>query len=228
MKIKLTILIALLILCGKSQAQGFINFNFESANLPSIPAGQYGGEVSTADAIPGWTAYLGTNQTTQVLQNNLTLGNASVDILGPDWNGYGIIQGQYTVVLQPGADPFGSELNNVSASISQTGLVPQNAESLTFEALLYSSISVSLDGQNLSLISLGTSGNGTLYGANIPTSLDGLSETLTITALAAANTADYFDSFAFSPSLVPEPSTLALASLGVLLLAWRFQKSRSV
>ena len=198
--------------------------NFESANLSPVPSGQYGGEVSSTNAIPGWTAFLGTNQTTQVLQNNLTLGDASIDILGPSWNGYGIIQGQYTIVLQPGANPFGSEFDNVSASISQTGVVPENAESLTFEALLESSISVNLGGQELSLISLGSSGNANLYGANIPTSLDGLSETLTITALAAPNTADYFDAFAFSPSLVPEPSALGLLVLGAPFFAWRYRQ----
>lgn len=225
MKIRISIVLTLFVLCERGRAQGFINFNFESANLSPVPAGQFGGEVSSLDAIPGWTASVGTNQLTQVLQNNLTLGNASVDILGPSWNSYGIIQGQYTVVLQPGANPFGNESENVSAFISQTGVVPANAEALTFLAVLESSVSVTLDGQNLSLIDLGTSGNATLYGANIPTSLGGLSETLTITALAAPNAADYFDSFAFSPTVVPEPGTLGLCVLGGLFLAW---KARSV
>ena len=38
------------------QAQGnFVNLGFESANLAPVPAGQFGGEVSSLDAIPGWT-----------------------------------------------------------------------------------------------------------------------------------------------------------------------------
>ena len=137
------------------QAQGtFRNLDFESANLPPI---QFGGPVSTLDAIPGWRAFLGTTQVTQVLHNNLTLGNASIDILGP-YSSFGrIIEGQYTVVLQPGFDPSGSG-QNVGASISQTGLVPANARSLQFKAITYyGSISVSMGGQNLSLIPLGTS-----------------------------------------------------------------------
>ena len=136
------------------QAQGtFRNLDFESANLPPI---QFGGPVSSLDAIPGWKAFLGTTQVTQVLHNNLTLGNASIDILGP-YSSFGrIIEGQYTVVLQPGFDPSGSG-QNVGASISQTGLVPDDALSLQFKAGIYGSISVSMGGQNLSLIPLGTS-----------------------------------------------------------------------
>src|SRR6266404_6353367 len=79
-------------------AQGsFQNLDFESANLSPVPSGQFGGEVSSVDAVPGWTCFLGTTQITQVLQNNLTLGNASIDVLGPDWNnfsGINIIEGQ--------------------------------------------------------------------------------------------------------------------------------------
>src|ERR1022692_4493887 len=70
-------------------AQTFQNFDFESANLPSIPAGQYGGEVSASAALPSWTVYLGTDQQSQVLQNNYDLGSATVDILGPHWNASG-------------------------------------------------------------------------------------------------------------------------------------------
>jgi hypothetical protein len=162
---------------------------------------------------------LGATQVTQVLQNNMTLGNASIDILGPIWRYGGIIEGQYMVVLQPGLDPFGSE-QIVGASISQTGLVPDDALSLQFKAGIYGSISVSMGGQNLSLIPLGTSAHYSLYGADI-SSLAGKIETLTITALAGPNTTCYFDSFLFSPSPVPEPSTLGLLSLGSLLYGIR-------
>jgi hypothetical protein len=45
---------------------GFRNLGFESASLTPVPPGQYGGEVSSLNAIPFWTAFYGTNQTTQV------------------------------------------------------------------------------------------------------------------------------------------------------------------
>jgi hypothetical protein len=205
------------------QAQGsFGNLGFESANLSPVPAGQFGGEVSSLNAIPFWTGYLDTVQQTQVLQNNLTLGNASIDILGPNWNMGGIIEGQYTVVLQPGRGPnIGGPPSNVSASISQTGLVPANAQSLQFKAGIFTPFSVSLGGQNLNLVQLGTGANYTLYGANIPLSEIGQSEALTITALAGPNSADYFDSFVFSPSSVPEPATWTLLLCGAGLLGVR-------
>jgi len=200
-------------------AQGtFQNLGFESANLPAIPHGQYGGSVSSLDALPYWTCFLGTNQVTQVLHNNGTLGNASIDILGPNWSSVVILEGQYTVVLQPGANGSGYD---VGASISQTGLVPADAQSLQFRARLYSPVSVSLGGQVLSIVPLGSSTNYILYGANIPLSVAGQVTALTVTALPAPNTTDYFDSFVFSSSSVPEPGVFALSALGALVLGWR-------
>jgi len=210
-----------------AQAQGsFQNLNFESADLTPVPAGQGGGLVPISEGLPGWTGYLGSDQVTQVLQNNLTLGNASIDILGPNWSYGGIIQGQYTVVLQPGADPFGSG-QEVSASISQTALVPANAKSLEFEAVISSSFSVSLGGQNLSLSAWGTGANYTLYGGIIPSLDAGQVETLTITALAGPNSADSFDAFVFSTTEpTPEPSIVALTAIGGLLFGARKRFAR--
>jgi hypothetical protein len=208
----------LLLSAAGAVGQGtFQNLGFESANLSPVPAGQYGGSVFSLDAIPGWTGFLGTNQVTQVLQNDETLGDASIDILGPYWNLGGIIEGQYTVVLEPGLGPGDV---NASASITQVGLVPANAQSLLFKAATFSPFSVSLAGQTLSLVSLGTGPNYTLYGADI-SSLAGQTGALTITALAAYNTSDYFDSFQFSNLPIPEPGVFSLSVLGVLVLGGR-------
>ena len=213
-------LIGLGLVCAvlSTQAQGtFQNLGFESANLTPIPAGQYGGFVPIANALPGWTGFLGTNQVTQVLHNIYTLGNASIDILGPNWSFWSLIEGQYTLVLQPGAIP--PQFGNFSASITQTGLVPADAKSLQFKAALFSPVTVSLAGQTLSLVPLVTGPNYTLYGADI-SSLAGQSGALTITALAAPNTTASFDSFVFSSMPVPEPRVFGLAALGALLVGW--------
>jgi hypothetical protein len=214
--------VVLLSILRNATGQDFQNLDFESANLSPIPSGQFGGFVPIANALPGWTGYIGSIQVTTVGQNDETLGDASIDILGPDWSYGGIIEGQYTVVLQPGFDPFGSG-QNVSVSIAQFGLVPANALSLEFKAQTSSSFSVSLGGQDLSLIPLGTGSNYTLYGADI-SPFAGQVETLGITALAAPNTTDYFDSFVFSPSSVPEPSALSLLNICFLFLCWRLKR----
>jgi hypothetical protein len=106
--------------------------------------------------------------------------------------------------------------------------VPSNTESLEFKAQTHSSFTVSLGGQDLSLIPLGTDANYILYGANIPSQDAGQLEALTITALAAPNTTDAFDSIIFSPSEVPEPSLAALTAIGGLLFGARkwFAKRR--
>jgi hypothetical protein len=220
---------ALALLLGAAGARGqgtFQNLGFESANLVPVPPDQFGGEVSSLDAIPYWTGFLGTNQVTQILHNNLTLGEASISILGPNWSFGAMIEGQYTLVLQPGADPATGR--TVGASVSQTGLVPANAQSIQFKAQVSAGFpfSISIGGLGLSIVPLGIGTNYTLYGANIPSSSTGQAEALTITALAGPNTAELFDSFVFSSLPVPEPGVVGLSALGALVLGWRVLRQR--
>src|SRR6266496_796201 len=86
---------SLLLLCGVaflvpriSLAQGtFQNLDFESATVPIVPAGQLGPDVSTAQGLPGWTAYLPRVTTvTQIGHNDISIGGASISIQGPEWN----------------------------------------------------------------------------------------------------------------------------------------------
>jgi hypothetical protein len=226
----LLFLLALSFLClpHSSHAQAFQNLDFEAAQLTPIPSGQFGGSVPILSAIPDWTGFLGTTPVTQVLQNSFTLGNASIDILGPQWNFGGIIEGRYSVVLQPGRGPNGGGLpSDVSASISQTGLVPPEILSLEFKAEVFDSFTVSLGGQLLSIVPLATGVNYTLYGANIPLSMVGQNETLVVTALAGPNTTDYFDSFVFSPNLVPEPQTWSLLLFSAAVLALKRRQPKT-
>ncbi|MGA2555128.1 MAG: PEP-CTERM sorting domain-containing protein [Verrucomicrobiota bacterium] len=216
-----------------AQAQGDLqNLNFEAANLPVIPAGQYGGEVPVSSALPGWTVYLGSSQQTQVLHNYAYNSTATVDILGPNWQeGHGytfeIIDGQYSVFLQSGNDP-----NNIAlldnASIAQTGTVPANAESLQFKAwqLYVGTFSVTFNGNSLSPVALssGQSPSGqpyTVYGADIA-AYAGETGQLEFTQLYnGADPALLLDDITFSPNAIPEPSPLALILMGGLALAAR-------
>ncbi len=218
---------AVLLAVLSSQAQGpFENLNFESATLDPIPSGQYGGEVPIGAALPGWSASIGGVAVTQVLQNDYTLGAASIDIFGPNWNQTepGIIGGNYTVFLQA----FNTGQGNVS--IWQTGTVPANTESLQFSAWSHfggsASFSVSFAGDSLSpvVLSSGESPSGqpyTVYGVNIAP-YAGQTGQLEFTSLAGGPDWNEFDDITFSPTAVtPEPGTLALVVMGGLALAAR-------
>src|SRR5712671_4235216 len=180
---KLSLLgLSLICVTSLAHAQGnFQNLNFESASLTPIPAGQYGGFVAIGDALPGWTGYLGTSQMTQVLQNNFTLGSASIDIISPDWNGY-TMEGNYYVVLQAGS--LGTDI--VPAAIAQTGLIPGTSRSIQFKTSPAAGSSdlfqVTLGGQNISLVQLLNTSNYILYGGDI-SAFAGQAQELKIAAL---------------------------------------------
>ena len=214
-----------------AQAQGtFQDLNFEAATLaPTI--GLYGGEVPISSALPGWKASIGGVAVTQVLQNNYTLGAASIDIFGPNWNltEPGIIDGNYTVYLQA----FNTGQGNVS--LWQNGTIPANAESLQFSAWQHLSVneafSVSFAGNSLALVALGSgqspSGQAyTVYGANIAP-YAGETGQLDFTAYGG-NGPDWLelDDITFSPNAVPEPNTLALILTGGLALAARRRRAK--
>ena len=191
--------------------------------LPPLPPGQSAHDVSITKALFGWTGFHGTDSVNTVWYNDLSLGSVNISIL--DRNGFGvssIIEGSYTVVLQPGG--HGIE-QRVGASIAQTGMVPGDAQSLRLKADARA-FSVTFAGQELSMLPLENGANYTLYGADIAR-FAGQSGELTITALPTSSFINYFDSIAFSPSQVPEPSALGLFSVGLLLLGRRLLRRRS-
>jgi hypothetical protein len=102
-----------------ARGQGFLNLDFESAqNLPGNPG--IGELVSVTDALPDWTAYDGNLALSEIYYVSNSLGHAQ------------------NVELEGGSLALSG--NNLSvglygnSSISQTGLVPDNTESLQFEA----------------------------------------------------------------------------------------------
>src|SRR6266498_1540343 len=87
---------------SSAHGQGtFQNLNFEQANVPDVPFGQFGANVSSLDGVPFWTTYIGTNQVGTIFHNNESLGAAAISILGPQWFPQRILEGNYTVQLQP-------------------------------------------------------------------------------------------------------------------------------
>ncbi len=217
-------------------AQAFQDLNFESANLSPVPSGQYGGEVPVSSALPGWSVYLGNAQQSDVLQNNYYNSVATVDILGPDWQGAypGIIDGKYTVEIQSGEynGPSG-----VNASIAQDGTVPANAESLQFKAWeIYSPYSgpllVSFAGNNLPVVELSTGQSPSgqqydVYGANIGLYAGQTGQLEFTQVYDISDPGCLLDDISFSTTVIsPEPNIVALTAIGGLLFGARKRFAR--
>ncbi len=195
-----------------ARGQSFQNLNFEAAfgtgtNFPGNPGN--GVLVSVANALPDWTPYDADLALSSIYYVSNILGHAS------------------NVELESGSLALSG--NNLSvelfenSSISQTGLVPGNAESLEFEAqgpgpggsLGAANLSVTLGGQSLSYSAISEGPDYTVYGANIPADLDDQMEALTFGCQGIGSGQVLLDDIEFLP--VPEPSECALLGLGAIL-----------
>jgi hypothetical protein len=95
----------LVTVAGAAEAQGtFQNLDFESANLAASPQEIYPNFVRINSALPGWTAYVGSIQQTQVGYNAPANSTASITLTGPTWSSsdagryvVDIIDGSYSV-----------------------------------------------------------------------------------------------------------------------------------
>lgn len=209
----------------------FQDLDFESAVLSPAPADQFPNLVSFSAALPGWTGFLGTEQQTQVEHNVRTLGAANIAVLGPTWSASdpGIIDGNYSVLLQAGAVPDGYTGN---ASIEQIGTIPANAESMQFKCWENGNLSdlgISCSGNSLTPFLTSSGSTYNTYSVNIEP-YAGQTGVLEFSAIFDSQGATWInlDDIAFSPNAVPEPNTLALILVGGLLLAasrWRSKGS---
>ena len=118
-----------------------------------------------------------------------------------------------------------------NASISQTGLIPGNTLSLLFDSYTTGNglptLSVTINGEDISISPLLRTANYTLYGGDI-SMFAGQTASLAFTAVSNYPQGfGYYvlDEISFSTNPVPEPSTLGLTALGGLLFAWRWRRS---
>ena len=221
MKTILVGLVAFLASLFPVKSQGFINLNFEQAQIVIDP----GQGARAAAAIPGWTAYISiqTNFTalTHIVYNTVSLGASSVDLMGT--NGfYPAIQGRYSIVLQgnTGGQPSG-------AAIGQTGLIPLSAMSLLFWGGIGSAnnpATVSFNDNLLTLLQIGSTANYNIYVADVSAYAGQIGQLLFSVPQAGGLG---LDNIQFSSTAVPEPSALALAALGGLLFGLRSGKRTS-
>ncbi len=207
-------LITLLSWEGKSQ--GFVNLDFESTTLAfnGMPS-----TVATSVGLPGWNASIGGISQSTILYNNGTLGNSAVAIQGYANSLTPIIAGTFSASLTAGATG--------NASISQTGLIPADALSLLFESYTTGNglptLSVTINGQDISISPLLTTANYTLYGGDI-SFFAGQTANLAFTAVSNYPQGfGYYvlDGISFSANSVPEPSAFGLVALGGLLFGYR-------
>ena len=194
MKIVTVTFVLAAIFTVSTQGQGFLNLNFESAyDLTNPP--DNGELVSMANALPDWTAYANNSVLSQVyyVSNNFPGSSTLVELEG----GSLALSGDFSSAMFDGG------------SISQTGMVPANAESLQFEATFGApSLQVTLGGQRLSYSLLSQGSGYSVYGVNIPAAMAGQTETLTFDIEGPAQS--LLDNIQFSTMGVPEPSEWAL------------------
>src|SRR5262245_15271826 len=170
--------------------------------------------------MPGWHAYIGGVEQTDVLFNSATLGAPFLSLFSRELPG-STLQGNYTAVLGPSA--------MTSVSLSQTGIVPGDAESLRFlvrvssgpEPMSLDSIfGVFMNSQRLPLVALSNGPAYSILGADI-SGFAGHDATLTFSSFAVGQpNGSLLDSIAFSAMAVPQSSMLSLVAL-TAVLGWR-------
>jgi hypothetical protein len=177
----------------------FRDLGFESASIYKLFGDTYN-RIVFPPAFPGWMAYSGSIQAFSALFNNISPDSAAV---GLQTNSSGLFDGKYYATIQSGFQ-LGSHAPHpvLTSYLSQTGLIPTNAQALLFKAN-GSKYVVSLNGQALALSPLG----GNLYGADV-TRYRGTSAELRFTVLTnlppqlPVNTL-LLDSISFSTRPVP-------------------------
>ncbi len=226
MRLTRTVLILTLVASQTLKAADFQNLDFESANLPILPPGEVGGYVPISQALPGWSAYLGTLATDSILYNNFTLGSAVVSIQGPNSPLGAPLGGNFSANLMPGYDPRVSEL--VGVSLAQTGLVPAEANSIFFKVRTGSPFQqpfqVTLAGEQISLVPWEEQPDHVLFAGDISTFAGDTVELRFF--ISEQLNAMWVDDIVFSSVPVPEPSTWAMLGLGAVLLGSTVRRRR--
>jgi PEP-CTERM motif len=216
--------LALLLGVAGATAQGtFQNLGFESA-LVSGHAPHDGLPITSA--LPGWAAGVdGADKTATVYYDAVSLGGPFIAINDAN-TGFGFtpIQGRFSACL------FSTGGNlPVATSISQTGLVPADTMSLQAQMVVQGPTPVvMLGGQVINMVPLAAFPAYTLYGADV-SAFAGQTATLSFTepppGQASVSSLE-LDGIVFSSEPIPEPGTIAMLSLGALLVGWHVLRRR--
>jgi hypothetical protein len=196
----------------------FQNLGFENTTLtvilinPGYPFPFY----TTNATIPGWAwsprgnAGYG-DPNTIVSFNERALDSTAVTLHDMSDLSARALAGHYSILLQGGSQFFPQQYGG--ASIFQTGLIPDTAQSLMY--LGGAALQVSFNGQSLTPVALETTPSYTTWGINI-SAYAGQSGELRFAVPWLATS--LLDGIQFSSSAVPEPSVLSLSLLGFVLV----------
>jgi hypothetical protein len=211
-------------------AQGtFQNLDFEAAGVPVVPS-YTPIQVLTSVALPGWTAYVTTNQQSQIWYNGVSAGGAIVTLIDThtyDWSN-AVIGGNFTATLDAGYDPVTD--THAPVTIAQTSLVPVAAKSLRFSASgdVEGFLLLTLNGLNVPFYPLEAGPNFEVYGGDI-TTFAGSTAELRFTEVFTPSRLfpiAFLDNIQFSEQPIPEPSAVSLLALGVGVLKWQGRRRR--
>lgn len=214
-------LVAALGLIAPAQGQGtiqFQNLDFELAIATSSQ--QPGTMISTALAIPGWSAWVDSVPQSQIGYNLWPPGAPNISLFTPSWCPSCLVQGKYAINLQAG-------WRGTNVSISQRGTIPADARSMRLFGFTHSpqihtvgAIQVALSGTALDLYRVGASITEQVWGADV-SAFAGQTVELTLTAPAPNPQFTYLDQIQFSDVAIPEPGPLALLVIGAAGLGMR-------
>ena len=206
MKRTLIVWCTMSVAAAAAHGQGtFQNLDFEDARIIFEATG-FVGDVATTNALPGWSAFAGASQLS-IVQFGVLGGFFPVHLYART-NG-GSISGDFTLLLSwLGSSPDGS--------ISQTGVIPADTQSLLFKSGTPPLVSV--NGENLLVAALTTSPDYIVYGTDISRFAG---QTASLVFAAEFNTVAWIDDIQFSPEPIPEPSVFALLLLGSGVLLCR-------
>jgi hypothetical protein len=227
MKLSKSLLLGLGSICVASslEAQGtFLNLDFESANVSGYPPGSSGVPISAA--LPGWSGFYGSAQTSQVAYDGISIGGAVISVVDSNvpFSYFNPIQGEFSAYLFGGG-----EQPLLSSTISQTGVVPTGTQSLLMDARVSgASFVVMLGGQTINMIALQSFQRYTLYGGDI-SSFSGEAAALSFTIPPASGVQPSMfelDNIVFSDQPIPEPGVFGLSVLAALLFGWRVVRRR--
>lgn len=195
-----------------STGQTFQNLGFEQAIIqPNEPT--YGW-LDWNLAVPGWSHSPGSD-TAVVYYPNPHAGGTQYFLLVDRFSpGFQPLQLRYSLAFQSGF--LGPDVTSgwTSAYISQTGLIPDTAQSLRF--LVTGNFSVKVNGNTLAPYSLGNNS----YAVDVSPYAGTISELKIFNTSPLLDfTPTLVDGFTFSATPVPEPTILWLFGLGTLVVA---------